>query len=315
MKTRVAAALAAIAVLAGCSSPSPSPPTVVTSLTPAPTAPAAKPPTLNGTLFFLGIGDTHGGLYALTGGHLSTAVDDHSFAFYQSAAVSPDGHRVAFVDGAEAGSLGPMRIITLGGPTSTKGPATISNLFVPQWTPDGMSIHVAYGGVHFGLLNVSTGAISPASGPDLALYSPDGGYAVALGAGPAYTVTKADGSGSTPVVVPAGKAITRIQSLSPDGRRIVCLLRDTGEPEGDAGRTLAANSIVDTRTGAIIPAPGGGTLRQMYYLADGSSVARTETGGVKQIKLIGADGHILDTITETAATADLALLAYIPGPA
>jgi len=50
-----------------------------------------------------------------TGGHLSTAVDDHSFGFFQSAAVSPDGQRVAFVVGEEAGSTGPMRIITLGG--------------------------------------------------------------------------------------------------------------------------------------------------------------------------------------------------------
>lgn len=275
--------------------------------------PAAAAAHLDGTLFYLGIG-THGGLYSLHGTTVATVVPDSSFMFYQSAVVSPDGHKVAYVLGEQAGSTGQLRVLTIGGGAVTMGPSTITNVQPPQWSADGTGIYVAYGSTQFGLINVATGAISPvtsASGCCFTLRSPDGAFAI-VASGATINVTHADGSSPVLGHTPAGKVWTRLQSLSPDGHNVTGFLHNVGEPGGDAGRFLGSNSLVDLATGATAAVPGGGTLKQAFYLANGNLIVRVGVGSATQVRLVSPAGAILDQIVEPADATSLVLLSYAP---
>lgn len=280
-----------------------------TATSPAP-APAAR---LTGTLFYLGVGTTNGGLYTLSSGAVTRVVTDTSFMFYQSAVVSPDGTKVAFVVADGAGATGQLRVQSIGGGSVTIGPSTIGNLIPPQWTPDGTGVLVGYGTTgQYGLVSVATGAITPvtsASGCCFSLRSPDGAFAIVRGSG-ATSITHADGSAPVPGVVPAGKNISRLQSLSPDGRHVTALLKDVGQPGGDAGRAVGSNAIVDLPAGTIGPVPGGGTLREAWYQANGNLVLRVTVGSAAKVRLVSPAGATLDELDEPAAASGLYLIAY-----
>src|SRR5262249_49838342 len=156
------------------------------------------------------------------------------------------------------------------------------NLYVPQWSADSTSVVVAYDASSFGRLNVTTGVLTPlptAAGCCFSIFSPDGAYAV-LATGATLNVVHADGSSPVPIVLPAGQAVRRLQSLSPDGHHMIAQLRATGTPGGDAGRVLGANTLFDTVTGGVVPMPDGGTLKAGFYRADGNAVLRMTVGGV-----------------------------------
>jgi TolB protein len=314
--------VASTLVLAGCSSPDPTDPPAVavstpeaspvvataTSAAPAP-APAAR---LSGTLFYLGAGNANGGLYTLRSGVVTKVVNDTSFMFFQSAVVSPDGTKVAFVVADGAGATGQLRVQTIGGGSTTIGPTTIGNLIPPQWTPDGSGVLVGYGtGGQYGLVTIATGAVTPvtsASGCCFSLRSPDGNYAIVRGS--AISITRADGTSPVPGVVPAGKTFHRLQSLSPDGRHVTALVRDAGTPGGDAGRAIGSNAIVDLPAGTIGAVPGGGTLREGWYQANGNLLLRVNTGSSLVVRLVSPAGTVLDELTEPAGASGLELLGY-----
>jgi hypothetical protein len=309
-------------VLTGCSAAPPEssvPPPVAVSTPAASTTPTAGAPApapaakLSGTLFYLGVGNANGGLYTLKSGVVTRVVADTSFMFFQSAAVSSDGTKVAFVLADGAGGTAQMRVQTIGGGSVTIGPSTIGNLIPPQWTPDGSGILVGYGtGGQYGLLTVATGAITPvtsASGCCFSLRSPDGAFAIVRGSG-ATSITRADGTGAVPGVVPAGKNISRLQSLSPDGRHVTTLLKDVGQPGGDAGRAMGSNAIVDLPAGTIGAVPGGGTLREAWYQADGNLLLRVTVGGALKLRLVSPAGTTLDELDEPAGASGLELISY-----
>jgi hypothetical protein len=312
--------VASTLVMAGCSSPQPTEPPVVAVSTPASTltsteappapAPAAK---LSGTLFYLGVGNVNGGLYTVKSGVVTKVVADTSFMFFQSAVVSPDGTKVAFVLGDGAGATGQLRVQIIGGGSTTIGPTTIGNLIPPQWTPDGTGVLVGYGtGGQYGLVTVATGAITPvtsASGCCFSLRSPDGAFAIVRSSG-ATSITRADGTSPVPGVVPAGKTISRLQSLSPDGRHVTALLHDAGQPGGDAGRAIGSNAIVDLPAGTIGAVPGGGTLREAWYQANGNLLLRVTTPSGLVIRLVSPAGTVLDELTEPAGASGLELIGY-----
>jgi len=330
-RTRVAAlaaTLIALVAVTACSANAPGSPGTSTSpaaSTPAaaPSGPASSAPTsapaqavtgnIDGTLFFLGTGQA-GGIYYLHNNTLTLAISDPSFGFYQSATMSPDGQKLAWVLADAAGGTGQLRVQTYGGGTVTIGPSTISNLAAPQWSADSTSVIVGYGGSNVGRLNVTTGAITPltsASGCCFGVFSPDGAYAV-LRNGATTSVVHADGSSPVPALAPAGQVFSRIQSLSPDGRHVIALLRPTGSPGGDAARALAANAIVDTVIGSLEPMADGGVLRGGFYRADGNAVLRVNVGGTDRVRLVSPAGAVLDEVTVPPAAANHLLLGYAP---
>jgi hypothetical protein len=321
-RPRRVAVLAILLAATGCSSPTPTDPpfpgasettVAAPSLPPSPTAAPAPAANIDGTLFFLGVGAA-GGIYYLHDNVLTLAISDSSFGFYQSATMSPNGQKLAWILADGAGGTGQLRVQTYGGGTVTIGPTTISNLYLPQWSSDSTSVIVGYGATTWGRLNVTSGAITPltsASGCCFGIFSPDGAYAI-LGSGGSTSVVHADGSGPVPVLVPAGQVYSRIQSLSPDGRHVIALLRPTGSPGGDAARSLAANAIVDTVTGATVPVPGGGELRGGFYRADGNAVLRVGGGGGDRVRLVSPAGAVLDEVVVPPGAANHLLLGYAP---
>ncbi len=161
---------------------------------------------------------------------------------------------------------------------------------------------------------MTTGAITPtpsASGCCFGVFSPDGAYAI-LRNGLNTSIVHADGSGPVPAKAPAGQVFTQVQSLSPDGRHVIALLRSAGSPGGDAGRSLGANAIVDTVTGAYVPIADGGELRGGFYRADGNAVLRVIVGGADRVRLVSPAGAVLDEVIIPPAAVNHLLLGYAP---
>jgi len=319
----LAATLIALVAVTACSANAPGSPGATTSPatstpiaassgpapTPAPT-PAATG-NIDGTLFFLGIGQA-GGIYYLHNNTLTLAVSNPSFGFYQSVTMSPDGKKLAWVLADMAGATGQLKVQTYGGGSVVLGPGTISNTYTPQWSADSASVIVGYGNGAWGRLNVTTGVMTPmpsASGCCFGVFSPDGAYAI-LRNGVTNSVVHANGSGPVPILTPSGQVYSRIQSLSPDGRHVIALLRPVGSPGGDAGRTLAANAIVDTVTGAVVPMADGGQLKGGFYLRNGNAVLRLVVGGADRVRLVSPAGAVLDEVMVPAAAANHLLLGY-----
>jgi hypothetical protein len=279
------------------------------SPTPAP-VPAAN---IDGTLFFLGVGAA-GGIYYLDNDVLTLAISDASFGFFQSATMSPDGQKLAWILAASAGATGQLRVQTYGGGSVTIGPTTINNGYTPQWSADSSSVIVGYGGSGWGRLNVTSGVITPmpsASGCCFGVFSPDGAYAI-LRNGLNTSVVHADGSSPVSALAPPGQVFSRIQSLSPDGRHVIALLKPAGSPGGDAGRVLGANAIVDTVTGTSVPISDSGMLRGGFYRADGNAVLRITIGGADKVRLVSPAGAVLDEVAVPPAAVNHLLLGYAP---
>ena len=330
-RTRVAAlaaTLIALVAVTACSANAPGTPgasTSPTASTPAaaPSGPESSAPTsapapavtgnIDGTLFFLGVGQA-GGIYYLHNNTLTLAISDPSFGFYQSATMSPDGKKLAWVLADMAGATGQLKVQTFGGGMVVLGPSTISNTYTPQWSADSSSVIVGYGSGSWGRLNVTTGVMTPmpsASGCCFGVFSPDGAYAI-LRNGVTNSVVHANGSGPVPIVTPSGQVYSRIQSLSPDGRHVIALLRSAGSPGGDAGRALGANAVVDTVTGAVVPMADGGQLKGGFYLPNGDAVLRLVVGGADRVRLVAPSGAVLDEVIVPPAAANHLLLGYAP---
>jgi hypothetical protein len=314
---------AVVAVLAGgaaCAKPSqpqPSTPSVTPSTAITPTAPtttatvASSLSSLTGTLYFLGPPSSAGGVYTLHNGVLTRILGNSSFAFYQTATVSPDGQRIVWVLNDAVGATGQLRVHTVGGGDTTIGPNTIINVLTPQYLPDAGEVIVGYGSNQSGELNLTSGTMSPYwSTCCLYLISDDGAYAILNGT--SRVVLSSPSTAPVPVVAPSGERYRRIQSLAPDGQHAIVLMQPIGAPEGDPGRTLQSNAIVNYVTGTSEATPGGGTLKAGVYYHDGSAILRVDAGGTDTVRLVSPTGTVVDHLDLPTSVANLSFLTYIP---
>ncbi len=273
--------------------------------------PAPAPTRLDGTLFFLAAGPEKGGIWSLTGSVLTREVTQTSEQFYQTATVSPDGTRYAWID------AGQLRVAPIGGSPATVGPPVLSSTFAPQWTVDGSGLIVGLDDGTFVRLDIESGETEPvvAAPEPYAAFSVDDAAHAIYGdpsreewrIGPVGT----DASTSPVIPVPF-RRYTRFQSLAPDGRHAVVLLRGLTEPRAGNGRTLAANAIVDLVTGTQQRIPGGGTPRQGFFRPDGGAVLRVSEGLADRVLLISPTGEVVDRADLPRGVTDVALLAYVP---
>jgi hypothetical protein len=290
---------------------------------------AAPPPQqsagLPGTVLFLDDSmQADAGIYALRNGQVSLWHADKSMAFGQTAIVSPKGTRIAYV-ASGSGDEGSLRTISGTGSSADVGPQTLENAYLPVWAPDGGSVLAVYNATpdeqhprqdSWVRINVASGAMTPVDAPSgwfVFSFSPDLNY-VYMTSSTASVVAHLDGTGQTPVVRPAGKGLG-ILSLSPDGHHVIGQVENLGGPQGDAGRTMNANAIVDIRTGTAEPLPAGDGLRSGYYLADGSAVLLVDTGGTQAVVLVSPSGSVLGQEPVPASVAgddNYSLLGYVP---
>jgi hypothetical protein len=280
---------------------------------------------LPGTVLFLDNSlQADAGIYALHNGQASLWHADNSIAFLQTAIVSSRGARIAYVASGN-GDEGRLRMISGSGTPTDIGPQTLENAYLPVWAPDGGSVLAVYNAApdeqhprqdSWVRINVTSGAMTPMDAPSgwfVFAFSPDLNY-VYMVSSTASVVAHLDGTGQTPVVRPAGKGL-RILSLSPDGHHVIGDVEDLGGPQGDAGRKMNANAIVDIRTGTVEPLPVGDGLLSGYYLADGSAVLQVSTGGTQAVVLVSPSGAVLGQEPVPASVAgdyNYSLLGYVP---
>jgi hypothetical protein len=303
-----AAVLACLVGLAACGG-GPAAPGPAAAWPGEPGSPGA-PTRLDGTLFFMGVRASVGGIHTYAGGTLTHAVPDESFGFYQTATVSPAGDRYAWVD---RGQLWVARFGAIPGPV---GPATLDAFFTPQWSADGTRLIVKYESARYGWIDAVSGEIAalPAAPEEYVAFSSDDGTYAVYGSiqTETYRTVRMGSAAAVPVVAPSSRYYTRFQSVSPNARHAIALIRATAGARGDVARAFSANAIVDLTTGTLLVVPGGGTLRQGFFRADRTAVLRVTQNNTDQVLLVSPSGEVVDRLNLPREAADLPLLGYAP---
>ncbi|GHH63043.1 hypothetical protein GCM10017673_03250 [Streptosporangium violaceochromogenes] len=224
---------------------------------------------------------------------------------------APGGGRVAWIDARNrlhVRSAGGDRVIA-------KDAAYAGPCLTPAWTADGKRIAYPVKGT--------------ASATTVKVVGADGRNPVKAGTtlGPCHLTWSADGrtlagyAGDTDGVhlltagspvsrrVPGVKLANHVQSLSPDGRRVVVNAIGADAPGGDGSWPLAFTpSIYDTVTGRKIAVPVKGRVIGALYLRDGSLAIRVAGRPANTLLVLDASGRELRRLTEPARARTLGLL-------
>lgn len=241
-----------------------------------------------------------------------------------SATVSPDGTHIAFVDHNNdvviADRDGQHRRTVLHG--------SVQAGYEPAWSPDSQQLLVAKGhaggNVTLGIVNIAAGTFAALPHQFEAihpLWTADGqhlGYATGT-----CQIGTADRDGSHARLVPVfgdlHNPANRQQrrscdpySISADGRLIAVNQRTGDQPDGDIGRDLYANAVIDTRTGANVALPVTGTISAVLFQPNGDILVRSTTKNTTLLTLLNPEHHIKAQVHEPATVNTLHLLAYTP---
>jgi len=246
-----------------------------------------------------------------------------TIAALNTASVSPDGRRVAWVTSNDSGQ-GTLFVANADGSDKQQLRSDAdAQCLTPVWSPDGRhllfrEVKAMGEGGRYGVLDTrgDSGTVNwwtEQPGGCHALWSADGRtIAMTVDAG----VTLYDKDGAKKRTVPGfaldGWRSNDIASLSPDGSRIALHRRKAGEDAGDIARELWVNTVLDTRSGKQVGLPlGGRTLRQVYFQSDGSIVVRVQTGSGYALLLVDEDGKKISETAEPAALKDMQILAVV----
>jgi TolB protein len=316
---------AAVAFVAACGPDADS--TVATgSSSTDPALPAAGPPAvtkLSGALFYYPTeprGEATVTSWAPEVGQPAAALSLAAVDALSSATFAPDGKRVAWVKSDfESGSTELFVASVDGSGAHVLLKEADPYCVQPSWSGDGTKLLTRPAAESSARsIDVATATLStfatPIEGCHL-LWSADGGT-IAFSLGPAITLAKADGSNrrNVPKLGADGGPTQRRShdpmSLSSDGRLLALKVLTGDSPDGDVGRDLEANEIVDTVTGATMALPVSGQLKQAYFLPAGGVVVRVKAGSGMEIALLSADLKLITKVAEPPELASLALLGY-----
>jgi TolB protein len=95
-------------------------------------------------------------------------------------------------------------------------------------------------------------------------------------------------------------------SISPDGSLIAVEQHTGSQEDGDIGRDLVANTIIDTRTGTAVTLPVNGTINAIHFGPNGGILVRT----TNQLTLLNPDHSINSQVAEPSSVKNAKLLAY-----
>jgi TolB protein len=277
--------------------------------------PAGSVAGLSGSLYYWGPPDR---LVRLTSSGMVRALDTGA----RNANVSPDGRSIAFIDHASDVLVADRD----GGHARTVLRGSVGAGFEPVWSPDStrlLAVRAGTGGAPVpGVVDVRTGGFTPlAHNPGGAhyLWSADGRH-LGYNTGTCQIgVADADGRNARLVPVlgdrnssvnPDRKRSCRPFSISADGSRIAVDLQAGNTPDGDAGRRLFANAVIDTRTGATVRLPVPGAVSAVLFQPNGGTLVRSGSAGHNLLTLLSPDGTVITQVTEPATANNLALLAY-----
>lgn len=258
-------------------------------------------------------------LVRLTSSGVDTVLSTGAYA----ANVSPDGARIAFIDQSSnvvvADRDGQHRRTVLRG--------SVNAGYEPAWSPDYGRLLAAKGTaggtVTIGIVTIASGSFTALAhqpqGAIHPLWSADGhhlGYATGT-----CQIATADGDGGNARTVPVFGDLTSAAnpqrrrscdpySISPDGSLIAVNQRTGDQPDGDIGRDLSANAVIDTRTGSNVALPVTGSITAIVFLPDGDILVRTTNDTNQQLTLLGPDRTIKAQVSEPATVNKSHLLAY-----
>jgi TolB protein len=257
------------------------------------------------------------------------------------ASVSPDGSQIAYVDEDHSGAAGELIVTDRDGGQARSVLSDVVGLgFEPAWSPDSRRLLVARlpegsseGPVVYGVVDVATGAFTPLRQQIEGLHplwSADGQHVGYVTGTCQLMVADADGGNQRmvpvigdpdPVVNPQRRFGCDLYSISPDGSLMAVDQAVGDEPWGDIGGSLAADVVIDTRTGAEVPLPVPGQLRAVLFLPNGEVLVRSTDGDTFTLTLLNPDLSIKTQVPEPPvasanpcgqSTYACALLAYTP---
>ncbi|WP_433412467.1 TolB family protein [Microtetraspora malaysiensis] len=227
---------------------------------------------------------------------------------------SPDGTRLAWItlDGKlHVGDGSTSKIVAKGAVAG--GPCT-----TPVWSPD--STQVAYFPKSYAdnaplmVVNADgTGArkVGKTFGVCHLAWSADGRHLAGY-TGTTDGVYVFDMKTGTSVRAKGIKLANHVQSLSPDGRKVVVHTLSPEAPGGDGGWPVGFRpTIVDTVTGKKVPIPVKGTKVSAFYLADGRLVVRVLGRTHNTLVVLDSAGRELQRLAEPAQTRNQGLLQIV----
>jgi len=286
-----------------------------TSVAPSPAAPSPAA-SIPGRLYYTG---PYERLVQVTGSTVKTVLEKEAYA----ANVSPDGARLAFIDGTSIDSGNLVISDRDGRNRRTVFRGAESAGFEPAWSPDSKQLVIAKrlgdGKRTIGLLTIATGRFTAWARQPVGfhfLWTADG-KRVAYTDGSRLVTADPDGRNARVVPVfgsddsrlnPKGRRTSDPYSISANGGLVSVWLRTSGEDDSDIGRDLIADAIVDTRTGENVGVPVRGEIRAILLQPDGDILVRTRG----KLTLFDPAWTVKAQVTEPAAVSDSKLLAYRP---
>jgi TolB protein len=232
-----------------------------------------------------------------------------------SASVAPDGTAIAFVDqNADV-------VVTdrNGQHARTVLRGSVGAGYEPAWSADSrrlLTVKSTGGGhVQYGVVDVASGTFAPLAHqlPDAIhpMWSAGGRIGYATGT---CQLGTADADGGNARIVPGfggrGRRSCDPYSISADGNLMAVHQRTGDEPDGDIGRDLYANAVVDTRTGADVALPVTGSVSAVAFEPGGDILMRTTDG---RLTLLNPDRTVKAHGTEPAPVRGDWLLAVTAG--
>jgi TolB protein len=225
--------------------------------------------------------------------------------------ISPDGKSIAYaMDGT-------LLVEHSGGVPEPLATGVSTAVQAPTWSPDGHRLLIDTSAP--AVLDVDSGALTPLAatfaGGRHFRWSGDGS---ALVYATRHCALKVSAGGSDSVVPvlgdnqstdnPDGLAACKPISVDATGARVTVPLQSTGETSADAPD--AADAVVDTVTGEVVPLPVAGSVVGAFFDPDGNLLVRARHGSTTTLSLFTPAGKLLVQATEPAELNGLDLLAY-----
>jgi TolB protein len=225
--------------------------------------------------------------------------------------ISPDGKSIAYAVGDT------LLVEHSGGVPQPLATGVRTAAQAPAWSPDGDRLLVDTSAP--AVLEIDSGALTPLaasfaggrhfrwSGDGSALVYATSYCALKVSAGGADSAVPVLGD-TQPADNPDGLAACKPTSVDSSGGRVTVPLQSTGETSADAPD--AADAVVDTVTGEVVPLPVAGSVVGAFFDPEGNLLVRARHGGKTTLSLFTAGGKLLVQATEPAKLNGLELLAY-----
>ncbi|WP_214411966.1 TolB family protein [Sphaerisporangium fuscum] len=225
---------------------------------------------------------------------------------------SPDGKKVAWITAAGKVLVKDGAKVT----TVSKGAQGGAPCLTPTWSPDSKRVAFGVAGDDVMVVNADgTGAhkAGRTAGVCHLAWSGDGRYLAGY-TGEADAIYKLDlTTGKAAKVRGVKDYVVHVQSLSPDGRKVIAETMPRSSTElGDGGwPSWFTPAVIDTATGRKTPIPVTGKLIGAFYQADGRLVVRVAGSGHNTLVVLDEAGKELQRLDEPARAKKQALLRVV----